>query len=238
MSIFALIGGKSNPFIGHNKLEKHLVSLAAKENPKILFCPYASTNIEKSIKNFHLLMQGVPAIIMDLTFENINQFEALIDACDIFYIAGGHCDDLVQLFKENKLDKILGKYINQNKIFAGSSAGAMLYTMAAMGDKYVFYDNYHYYNYKMVECLGYLNVTICPHYQVEDLTMYNDEVKNYPMDGFGIEEDTMVVLKENHFYVVKEFQNKSVYYFEKNKGYKMIPLYEGVLYEKDCGFRS
>ena len=48
----------------------------------------------------------------------------------------------------------------------------------------------------------------------------------------------MVVIEENKYYVVKEEKNKSVYYFDKAANYLMIPLYEGVLYEKNCSFRS
>lgn len=238
MSTFALIGGKTNNTCS-NKIERHLISLSCKNKPNILFCPYASIkDISKSIDKFHKQMNGLCCNIVDMTLENISNFENNLIECDIFYIAGGHCDDLIQFFKEKGLDKILTKHIRDNIIFAGSSAGAMLYTMASMGDKYVYLDNFHYHNFKMVNCLGYLDITICPHYQNEDLTIYNSELKKYPYDGFGIEEDTMLVIKENTYYVVKEYKNKSVYYFNKNKGYIMIPLYEGVVYEKDCSFRS
>ena len=64
-----------------------------------------------------------------------------------------------------------------------------------------------------------------------------DELKNYPYDAFGIEEDTMVVINDNSFYVIKEEKNKSIYYFNKELNYKMIPLYEGENYENGS-FRS
>ena len=124
----------------------------------------------------------------------------------------------------------------------------MLYTRASMGDRYVYYDNFHNYNYKMVDCLNILNITICPHYQNEDLILYNDEVKKYDCDSFGIEEDTMLVITNNitddnnfsynRFYVIKEEGCLGIYQFDKSLGYQMIPLYEGVVYEADSSFRS
>lgn len=238
MVTFALIGGKENKAILTNKIEKHLAELTNKEKPIFLFCPYAATyNMQKSIDRFHQLVKDIDCDIIDLTLENVNQFEELLIKSDILYIGGGHCDDLVDFFKKNHLDIILNKHIYDNKIFAGSSAGAMLFTKSSMGDKYMYYDNFHNYNYKMVECLGLLDITICPHYQNEDLIVYNDDLKQYPFDAFAIEEDTMVVINDNCFYVVKEEKNKSVYYFKKELDYKMIPLYEGEKYENG-GFRS
>ncbi len=239
MSVFVLIGGRTNMEQMGNVLEKEILNLSQKKNPIVLYCPYATIkDIDKSIDKFHTLMKDLPCKIIDLTWENIDRFEELLESSDILYISGGCCNDLVEVFKTYGLDKILYKYQNTDKVFAGSSAGAMLFSRASMGDRDMYIDNFHKWNYKMVDCLGILDITICPHYQEEDLVIYNDSLKQYPYDAFGIEEDTMVVIKDNMYYVVKQQRSRSVYYFNADKGYEMMPLYEGVEYEKDCGFRS
>ncbi len=236
--MFALIGGKANKEKLTNKIEQKLIELTNKEKPIILYCPYASKDIEKSNLKFKLLIGDLNADIIYLSFENIDQFEELLIKSDILYIGGGVSDDLVSIFIKYGLDKILKKHINDNKIFAGSSAGAMLFTKASMGDKYMFSDNFHNYNYKMVDCLNILNITICPHYQNEDLIFYNDVLKKYDIDAFGIEEDTCVVIDGSKFFIIKEEGKASCYYFSKDNNYIMMPLYEGKIYEKDSGFRS
>ncbi len=236
--MFALIGGKANKEIKTNKIEKELIKLTNKDKPTILYCPFASKDIEKSNLKFKLLIDDLNADIIYLSYENINQFEELLSKSDILYIGGGVSDDLVLIFKKYGLDNILKKHINDDKIFAGSSAGAMLYTLRSMGDKYMFSDNYHNYNYKMVNCLNLLNITICPHYQNEDLIIYNDELKKYDCDAFGIEEDTCVIIDNNKFFVIKEESSASCYYFKKEDNYLMKPLYEGIIYEKSGGFRA
>lgn len=233
---FVLIGGKSN-LDRLNTIERHIVKMTNKKNPVILYCPYASLDIEKSIKKFHELMKGIECQIIDLNFNNINDFESLLAIADCLYIGGGSCDDLVAFFKNNGLDKVLDKYIDSNIIFAGQSAGAMIWSRVAMGDKYMFSDNFHNYNYKMVNCLGYLDINICPHYQNDDLIIYNDEIKKYNYDAFGIEEDTALIIDGNSYYVIKDKSFRSVYYFSKNDRI-MKPLYEGEIYEKIGGFRS
>ena len=233
---FVLIGGKGKDS-NLNHIENEIIKMTNKKNPIILYCPYATKDIEKSINKFHNLMNNLECEIIDLTFDNINDFDFLLNKADILYVGGGVSDDLVDIFKKYNLDKVLYKYLDSNKIYAGSSAGAMLYTKVAMGDKDMFSDNFHNYNYKMVDCLGILNISICPHYQNEDLIFYNDVIKEYSLDSFGIEEDTAVIIDDNKYGCLKDDKKRSVYYFSRDN-YLMVPLYEGEYYEKGSSFRS
>ena len=235
MVTYCLIGGKSND-LACNNIEKKIIELSKKDNPVILFCPYAKEDINKSISRFHELMKNISNNIIDLDFNNINDFDNLLNKADILYIAGGTCDLLVEIFKKYKLDDILRKYQNSNKIFAGDSAGAMLFSKIAMGDKYMYSNNYHNYNYKMVNCLGLLNISICPHYNNEDLIIYNDEIKKLDLDAFGIEENACLVIEDNLFYSIKEFPSVALYYFDKNKKL-MKDIKENIKYEIS-GIRS
>ncbi|MCR5113593.1 MAG: Type 1 glutamine amidotransferase-like domain-containing protein [Acholeplasmatales bacterium] len=238
MSKFVLIGGKNKDSVS-NKTESEIIRMSGKERPTILFCPYATINdIEKAKQKFIKMMDKLEYELIVMDQNNMKDFDSLLNKADILYIAGGVSDDLVEIFRKNKLDEILIKYLDTDKIFAGSSAGAMLFTVISMGDKYMYTDNFHNYNYKMVKCLGILNISICPHYQNEDLIIYNDEVRNLPFDSFGIEEDTAIVIDGNKFYCIKENRSSGIYYFKKSDNYRMIPLYEGVIYEKDSDFRS
>ena len=233
---FVLIGGKGKDS-NLNHIENEIIKMTNKKNPIILYCPYATKDIEKSINKFHNLMKNLECEIINLTFDNINDFDSLLNKADILYVGGGVSDDLVDIFKKNNLDKVLYKYLDSNKIYAGSSAGAMLYTKVAMGDKDMFSDNFHNYNYKMVDCLGILNISICPHYQNEDLIFYNVVIKEYSLDSFGIEEDTAVIIDNNKYGCLKDDKKRSVYYFSRDN-YLMVPLYEGEYYEKGSSFRS
>ena len=236
--MLVLIGGK-NKDNNLNVIEKKIFSFVKNKKPKVLFCPYATINkIESSIIKFHNLVKDIDCEIIDLTLDNINDFDKLLSESDILYIAGGVSDDLVDFFKEKHLDIILKKYLESDKILIGSSAGAMLFTNISMGDKYMFNDNFHNYNYKMVKCLNLINISICPHYQNEDLVVYNDEIRKYNLPSFGIEEDTALVIDKNNIFVLKDIKNRSVYYFDNKNNYKMIPLYEGEKYEKDSMLRS
>ena len=231
MAVYVLIGGKSNLEIKVNKIEQHILSLTNKEKPRLLYCPYASSDYEKSNRRFKELINDLSCELYLMTDNDYDKFDELLNWCDIIYIGGGSSDDLVELFRKNGFDKLLNKYKNTNKIYSGVSAGAMLFSVAAMGDKYAFYDNFVISNYKMVDCLSLIGYTICPHYQSEGLTKYNSKLKEYPYPGLGIEDDTCVIISNDNLKVFKEDKTHSVYLFDNNDGYKMIPLYEGRDYE-------
>ena len=216
VAIFCLIGGKSNTEIKNNKIEKHAFALTNKKKPNVLFCPYAADDHTKSNNKFIELTKDLDINPYCMTDKDYDRFDELMNWCDCLYIGGGFSDDLVNIFITRGYDKILSKYLNTNKVYAGISAGAMLYVKHAMGDKYAYYDNFKMQNYKMVKCIGLIDLTICPHYQNEDLSIYNDEVKNYPFSGVGIEDNTCLIIKGNDYYVVKENNHNSVYFFDKN----------------------
>lgn len=225
--IFVLIGGK-NKDNNLNIIEKKAFRLANKEKPFVLYIPFASKDIDKSYNKFLSLIDGISCEVCSLNFSNINDVRKLMDKADIIYVGGGVSDALVNFFKVNKLDLLLKEYLNSDKVYVGSSAGAMLVTKVAMGDKDMYSDNYHNYNYKMVKCLDILHISICPHYQNEDLVIYNDVVKDLDIPAFGIEEDTALVIDNDKFYVYKDDSKRSIYCFRKGKN--MISLYENKEY--------
>lgn len=79
----------------------------------------------------------------------------------------------------------------------------------------------------MVEGVGFLDITICPHYDHDGLWCYNDVVWNYAYDGYALEDDTAILLADT-IHILKKDKTKSIYYFSQKK-HKMIPLYEEVL---------
>lgn len=233
---FALIGGRTNSNTNICLLEESLIKQSKKEKPNVLFCPYATKDYNITNNKFMELVKNLNINLYLMTDNDYLSFDTLLKNADILYISGGCVNDLVAIFNKYNYKDILLKYLNDDKIYAGISAGAMLYTKYSMGDRDVYIDKLHRYNFKMVNCLNILNISICPHYQDEDLICYNDEVKNLDYVAFGIENDTMLIIDNNEYYIIKEDKKRSVYYFSLDK--KMISLHEGVKYEEASSFRS
>ena len=158
-----------------------------------------------------------------MNFDNIDED---IKWADVFYFGGGHSEDLINTIKNAS---VYDKIFNSNKIICGISAGAIMLSYSGMGDRYAYTDNFSTYNYKMVKGLGVLPFTVCPHYDHNGLWIYNDECKDYDLCGFGLEDDTGIIVYDNKVIVIKQDYSKSVYFFDKDNDYKVMPLYEEIL---------
>ncbi len=224
MAIFALIGGRSINNLYNPELENKIFNYLDIKNPNILFIPFASLeDIEKSYFKFLKIFENTNYTIK--CAKSIDDIDALIDWADVFYFGGGHSEDLINVMKLYNFNRVL----NSSKLICGFSAGAIMISKSGMGDRYVYSNNYHLYNYKMVTGLDLIPITVCPHYDHDGLNIYNDEVKLYDCCGFGLEDDTAIIVIGNKIVPIKQNLSKSVYYFDKNKNYKLVSLYEELL---------
>lgn len=217
-----LIGGRSqNP--SNYIIEEYMLKLV--NEPSILLFPTASEDSLKSKNNLKQLFDRFNcryefALLYSETREEII---SKIKKANILYFAGGNTDKLVSKIKEYSLEEIIN---DENKVLVGISAGMIMFSRCGMGDSYSYQDNNHTYNYKMVEGLKYLDILVCPHYDNDDLVLFNDEIKKYNCDAYALENDTAILFDGNKRIIIKADKSKSVYYFNKELNFKMESLYE------------
>jgi len=224
MASFALIGGRSINNLYNPTLENKIFDYLKIKNRNILFFPFACPkDMDKSFEKFQKLMENNDCNIKCVY--DLNNINELIEWANILYFGGGHSEDLINFMKDFDFSNIL----LSNKLVCGISAGAIMLAKSGMGDRYVYSNNYHLYNYKMVDGLSLVPITVCPHYDHDGLNVYNDDVKLYDCCGFGLEDDTAIIVMENKVIPVKQDLSKSVYYFDKNNEYKLVSLYEELL---------
>lgn len=213
---YYLIGGKDDD-LKSNYIEKQLLSLVNSAKVNILYFPTAMKDNLRSINHFINTFNGLSVNInvcelfnklySDLELDN------MFNLADIIYIGGGDTRVLVDKFKELNIDKLLIKYQTSNKIYAGISAGAILYSISGMGDSDAYVDHNRTYNFKMVEGLGLVDLYVCPHYNKEDLYIFNDEIEEYPL-ALALEDDTAVLIEEGKIHSFIANTKHSVYKFE------------------------
>lgn len=226
MSKFVLIGGRSQEFCGESKIYREMLKMAP--NKTILYIPYANQNYENGYQNFLLQVPKDAKVVLAsfALLENIKDLEKLFAEAGTIFFCGGSANQLVDIVTKKQIDKIINKFLDTDKVFAGISAGAILFAKYGMGDKDVFFDNGCYYNFKMVQGLGILPLTICPHYQKPELVIYNDIARKYPFSGFALEDDTALFLFDKKVGIIKDARKNSLYYLNKERDYLLIPLYE------------
>ena len=143
-------------------LDWYIYNLVNKSEPKICFLPTASGDSEQYIKRFYKHFVPKPAHLSHLSlFEpSTSDLESLILEQDIIYVGGGNTKNLIALWKEWQLDRILYKAWEKGVILCGVSAGSICWfeqgvTDSIPGEKTV------------LKCLGFLTGSNCPHYNWE-----------------------------------------------------------------------
>lgn len=215
-----LIGGLTN---NKNNIENFLINLIP--NPDILYIALATDKYEYS---YNLFKNKIKTNISILTRKNITNldYESLFNKANILFFAGGNTKELLEYVKKYNLDK----YFTEDKILVGVSAGAIMLASYGMGDADSFIDCGQYFNFKMIKGLGIIDICFCPHYQKEELVLFDDECKKYGLDSYALEDDTAIYFEDGRLSkVIKNEKRNSVYYLANNE-YILIPLYERQLY--------
>ena len=197
---YLIIGGNSLDN-KNNKIEKVLKEI---NNPKILYCALATNNYSY---NYNIFKNKIDLDIDLLTIDDLinNNYKNKFNNANILYFSGGSANLLMDLIIKYNL--MISKY--------------------GMGDKDVFLDNGSYYNFKMVEGLGLLNITFCPHYQKEELVIFDEICKSYNLDAYALEDDTAILFNDDKIEkIIKNNLEKACYSLKKADNYLLSPLYE------------
>lgn len=213
---YLLIGGQTE--CPEGEIESFILNKTT--NPCILYVALAST---KYLYSYNLFKNKIKCPLALLTEEDLinNTYEEKFKSANILYFAGGSTELLIGLVKKYNLEP----YFKDKDLLVGVSAGAIMLSSFGMGDKDAFIDDGHYYNFKMIEGLGLLNISFCPHYQKEELVMFDDECKKYKLDAYALEDDTAIYFEDARLKkVIKNVKSNSVYFLSK-ENYILTPLY-------------
>ena len=143
-------------------IEDYIVNLSPAKKPKIAFFPTASAEDVQYIKNFHIAFSKLNCIPQDISlFKKTPDLELIIDDSDIIYVGGGNTKSMLAVFKDWRLDKMIINAYKQGKILSGVSAGAICWFERGITDSWAS-------ELKVLDCLGLIQGTCCPHYDGEE----------------------------------------------------------------------
>jgi peptidase E/N-acetylglutamate synthase-like GNAT family acetyltransferase len=160
--IFAMGGGgfsmeKDNPL-----LDKYLLSLSSKTKPKICFLATASGDAQGYIDRFYDSFKNYNCEPSHLSLFKAHtaDFSQFLLSQDIIYVGGGNTKNLLVLWKEWGLDKILTMAYEKGIILAGISAGSICWFEQGVTDSIPGVIS-------KINCLGFIRGSNCPHYNSE-----------------------------------------------------------------------
>jgi len=151
------------------QIDKEIMNLTGKKNPRLLFIPTASADSKlyyETVKK-HFGKLGCKTDVLYLINENHNkkEIEKKVFESDIIYVGGGNTLNMMKAWRKTGVDKILKQAHKKGIVLSGLSAGSICWF------KYGSSDSRKSINPKAdlikVSGLGLINALHCPHYDFE-----------------------------------------------------------------------
>ncbi|WP_342472695.1 Type 1 glutamine amidotransferase-like domain-containing protein [Metasolibacillus sp. FSL H7-0170] len=158
--IIAMGGGGFSMEPNNQLLDQYILKQSGKVCPKICFLATASGDSQDYIAHFYQFFEQQSCQPSHLSIMNTNDIESFLLAQDIIYVGGGNTKNMLMLWKEHEIDKILHKAWSQGIVLAGISAGAICWFEQGVTDSYGG-------DLAALQCLGFLRGSNCPHYDGE-----------------------------------------------------------------------
>ncbi|WP_142828477.1 peptidase E [Planococcus soli] len=160
--IIAMGGGGFSMEPDNPLLDQYILDQANKSQPKICFIPTASGDADSYIERFYDFFNQQECVPSHLSLFKppTRDLERFVLEQDIIYVGGGNTKNLLVLWKEWGLDKILRKAWEQGVVLAGLSAGSICWYEEGVTDSYGD-------KLEPLQALGFLKGSHCPHYDGE-----------------------------------------------------------------------
>lgn len=151
------------------EIDKEIVALSSKKEPRFLFIPTASSdniNYSNSITK-HFKDLNCQTDILYLIKEKLSpeEIEFKILSADIIYVGGGNTLKMMRLWRRLGVDKLLDEAGRKGTVLCGISAGSICWFNYGNSDSRKFKNPNA--DYIKVKGLGFINAFHCPHYDVE-----------------------------------------------------------------------
>ncbi|SEN73711.1 Peptidase E [Lihuaxuella thermophila] len=161
--IIAMGGGGFSMEPENPLLDLYILSQAEKERPRICLIPTASGDSKEYIERFYRFFEKQLCTPSHLSLfrPNVTDMEDFLLSQDILYVGGGNTRNLLTLWKEWGVDRIVHQAWEQGVILAGISAGGICWFEEGQTDS-------HPGGLTAISALGMLKGSFCPHYDGEE----------------------------------------------------------------------
>lgn len=201
---------------------EHIVSLAKKKNPSVLFVPTAGFDDINGDEHIFRLFIGLGCSVSALLLTDKSLTKAEIEekilSSDIVYAGGGNLKFLMDTWKETGADEIFKKAYENGVILSGYSSGSMCWFAEGYDDCA---ENH---GFMFVDCLGLLPYCNCPHYESDYWQSFTDAIKGRDFSGIAADDGAAIVYDNGKYYTLQGNDGGDVYFFDKDKNHEKIPF--------------
>lgn len=183
--IVAMGGGGFSMEPDNPLLDRYILNLATKGNPRVCFIPTASGDRDSYIVRFYAAFMKFSCNPCHLSLFSppTDDLRSFVLEQDILYVGGGNTKNLVVLWKAWGLDRIIREAWEEGTILCGLSAGSLCWFEEGISD-------YLPGQLNALQCLGFLKGSHSPHYNnPQRRPAYHRLMKeNILSDGYAVDD--------------------------------------------------
>ena len=205
------IGGGRMRTRGTAPIDREIIRLSQKKNPRLLFIPTASSDSEKYWKNIQGYFGDFLKCKTDVLFlikepPSAERIRSKIFSADIIYVGGGNTLQMMRIWRRLGVDQLLVSAYENGTVLSGISAGAVCWFDAGHSDSMSFY-NPRKWQYIKVRGLGLVNGIHCPHYNgmtrgIPRRKHFRDMIHKTGGTGIALENNCAIEFIDGRFYKV------------------------------------
>jgi dipeptidase E len=164
------IGGGELKDLETLSIDRAIVKLSKKKNPRALFIPTASGDALGYWEVFREVYGNQLGCRTDALFlvrekHSLDQIREKILSADIIYVGGGNTLKMLRVWRKQGVDQILRQAYERGTILSGVSAGAICWFRYGLSDSRRFMKNRKKTDRLMrVSAVGFLPFTLSPHH--------------------------------------------------------------------------
>lgn len=223
MEKIVAIGGGELKDLETLVIDKEIVSLTGKENPRALFIPTASNDAPGYVETFNKIYGdklGCKTDALLLWSEGISnaQIKEKIELADLVYVGGGNTLKMMNRWKELGVDKMLIQAYKKGTVMSGLSAGSICWFENGFSDSDRFEQDGKW-QYRLVQGLGLIPGIYCPHYHEEQREKeFAQGIENYGGVGIALDNNTALEIVDGKFRVLASREDPKAFRVLKKNG--------------------
>lgn len=188
-------------------IDRELVSLAARSDPRVLFIPTASDDSPEYYEQvaFTYRRLGCELDALWLWGEDASNEAAArkIGRADAIYVGGGNTKKMIARWRELGVDSMLATHLDAGRPVGGVSAGAICWFKVANSD-WPQYEEIEGVNTARLDCLGFVDLAICPHTAREGfrLAEFTQMLRGVPGPGIGLDDCCAIQIEGDRYRIL------------------------------------
>ena len=182
------------------EIDKEIVRLSNKENPKFMFISIASSHPEEYFNSIKDIYEKLGCIVSHLDVNKPHkEIENDILNTDIIYVGGGNTKFLMDQLRMTGIDKLLIQAYNNGIVCSGLSAGSYCWFR---------------FNYDLIEGMSVIDAVNCVHYDQKDSLAkekFYNVVKDKNLIGYALDNQVALEFIDDSIKVIKSNSLKNAY---------------------------